>query len=361
MRRRATEGALLLAMAACGAGPSGAEHAPVASVASVATPAVTSGWKRAGVSGGRDRSAGERGDSSLRLPLRRHPRATLFLRRGGRRSRSRRAVARRGTRSSRPATDAFERGDLVGAERIYASARVAGAKRRSGAVGLARVRIARCRACRSTMGSVEGECSSIAAGGDGSWPEQPKTSPSFGPCLRRARGRARLLLGDADGAIDARAPSRGARAPVARARSPLAARDRAARYRPRRPDAVTELARALELDPRSAARHGNLGTALMMVGRTRGSSSASTMLRACVWTTETRVLTRISGPRFLGPTSEPDAIALGELERAVALDPQRASYRSNLGFALQQAGPASTARWPSIDRPSLSTRHSPAA
>jgi Flp pilus assembly protein TadD len=97
---------------------------------------------------------------------------------------------------------------------------------------------------------------------------------------------------------------------------------------------VKELARAEQLDPGSAARHGNLGTALMMAGRTK-EAITEYEARARMDDGDARAHSDL-GTALLA-TQDLDR-ALSELGRAVQLDPQRASTHSNLGYAQQQAG-----------------------
>src|SRR5208283_1570304 len=79
----------------------------------------------------------------------------------------------------------------------------------------------------------------------------------------------------------------------------------------------TELSRAVDLDSGSAARHGNLGTVLFMRGRVVDAIR------------EYEVQVRLA---------DGDARAKDELRRAITLDPTRAAFHSNLGYALQIEG-----------------------
>jgi Flp pilus assembly protein TadD len=158
--------------------------------------------------------------------------------------------------------EAFERGDLAEAQRHYRAARSAGAREPAPAVGLARVTIARLdlpldyAAARdnATVAAVARELAQAV-----------KSGPPFGPAFVEL-GRARLLLGDADGAIDALKIGVGLLSQEPEAHSQLGVALLATGHSD---GAVRELSRALDLDPGNAARHGNLGTALLMLGRTR--------------------------------------------------------------------------------------------
>jgi Flp pilus assembly protein TadD len=100
------------------------------------------------------------------------------------------------------------------------------------------------------------------------------------------------------------------------------------------PDAIAALLRAVELDPGSAPRRGNLGTVLLLQGRV---DEAIVEYRAQVQITPEDA----RGHSDLGTAllAKNDAkAALPELERAIALDATRATFRSNRGRALDLLG-----------------------
>jgi len=219
--------------------------------------------------------------------------------------------------------EAFERQDLSDAQRHYEAA-PSGAAR---SVGLARVRIARVEVPLD-YGAAKGNAEIRATEKD--LARATHATPEFGPLFVEL-GRARLLLGDAVGAIDAlrngvrllpQEPEAHSQLGVA-----LLATGHAA-------DAVVELARAAELDPGSGPRHGNLGTALMMAGRTK-DSIVEYEIRVRIDDADARAHSDL-GTALLGTQDLPRA--LSELERAVQLEPLRPAFHSNLGYALQQLG-----------------------
>ncbi|HEY3817538.1 MAG TPA: tetratricopeptide repeat protein [Polyangiaceae bacterium] len=218
---------------------------------------------------------------------------------------------------------ACEKGELDAARKHYAAAP-------SGvpaSVGLARVRILRVDAPLD-YASAKGNAEVAAAAGE--LARAAKAGPTFGPAFVEL-GRARLLLGDAPGAIDALKKGTQLLPDEPEAHSQLGVALLATGHPA---DAVKELARAEQLDPGSAARHGNLGTALMMAGRTK-EAITEYEARARMDDGDARAHSDL-GTALLA-TQDLDR-ALSELGRAVQLDPQRASTHSNLGYAQQQAG-----------------------
>jgi Flp pilus assembly protein TadD len=222
---------------------------------------------------------------------------------------------------------AFERGELDAAEKDFGAARAAAPKGAGPVVGLARVRVARL-GVPLDFGAAKGVAVIVAAAAE--LARVAKSNPSFGPALIDL-GRARLLLGDAPGAIDAMKRGVLLLPDEPEARSQLGVAWLATGHAD---DAVRELSHAAELDPGSPARQGNLGTALMMAGRTKEA----------IGHYETRTRMDDGDPRAhsdLGTAllgTEDLERALSELERAVQLEPNRAAFHSNLGFALQQMG-----------------------
>jgi len=218
---------------------------------------------------------------------------------------------------------AFEKQDFAEAQRHYEAAPTGAAR----SVGLARVRIARVQVpldYGAARGNAEVRASEIDLA------RAARAAPGLGPAFVEL-GRARLLLGDASGAIEAlrngvrllpQEPEAHSQLGVA-----LLATGHAA-------DAVLELARAAELDPGSGPRHGNLGTALMMAGRTK-DAIVEYETRVRIDDADSRAHSDL-GTALLGTQDLPRA--LSELERAVQLDPVRPAFHSNLGYALQQLG-----------------------
>ncbi len=223
--------------------------------------------------------------------------------------------------------EALERGDLDAAEKAFAAARVAAPRGPGPVVGLARVRVARL-GVPLDFGAAKGVAPMVAAAAE--LARVAKSSPSFGPALIDL-GRARLLLGDAPGSIDAMKRGVHLLPEEPEAHSQLGVAWLATGHAD---DAVRELSRAMELDPGSPARQGNLGTALMMAGRTKEAIGHYEM-RARMDDGDPRAHSDL-GTALLG-TDELER-ALSELERAVQLEPNRAPFHSNLGFALQQLG-----------------------
>lgn len=217
---------------------------------------------------------------------------------------------------------AFEDGDLAGAKKHYAAARGT-----PSLVGLARVRLAKVDVAFD-YASAKGNAEVAAVAADLARAE--KASPGFGP-LYVELGRAKLLLGDAQGCIDALRRGTELLPDEPEAHSQLGVGLLATGHAA---DAVRELARAVELDPGSGARHGNLGTALMMAGRTP-EAIAEYETRVRIDDHDARAHSDL-GAALLG-TQDLER-ALRELQRAVQLEPQRASFHSNLGYALQQSG-----------------------
>jgi Flp pilus assembly protein TadD len=219
--------------------------------------------------------------------------------------------------------DAFERGDLDDAQRRYERAPRGPARD----VGLARVRIARVDAPLD-YASAKGNAEVSAAEKD--LARAARSVPPLGAAFVEL-GRARLLLGDANGAIDALKKGTQLLPDEPEAHSQLGVGLLATGHAR---EAVQELARAADLDAGSPARHGNLGTALMMAGRTK-EAIAEYETRARIDDGDARAHSDL-GTALLG-TQELER-ALAELQRAVQLEPQRAAFHSNLGFALQQTG-----------------------
>jgi Flp pilus assembly protein TadD len=219
--------------------------------------------------------------------------------------------------------EACERGDLEAARKHYAAA----PRGVASTVGLARVRMARVDVPLD-YAAAKGNAEVTAAAAE--LLRAIQAGPSFGPAFVEL-GRARLLLGDAAGAVGALQKGTRLLPDEPEAHSQLGIALLATGHAV---EAVRELGRAEQLDPGSAARRGNLGTALMMAGRTK-EAIGEYETRARMDDGDARAHSDL-GTALLA--TQDLARALSELERAVQLDPQRASAHSNLGYALQQAG-----------------------
>jgi Flp pilus assembly protein TadD len=221
---------------------------------------------------------------------------------------------------------AFERGDLAAAEAAYGAAKANGSKVPA-TVGLARVRIAK-QGLPLDYAAAKGNAPIAAVARD--LAKAVKDAPDFGPAFVEL-GRARLLLGDAPGALDALERGVALLPGEPEAHSQLGVASLATGHTDA---AVRELARAAALDMGSAPRHGNLGTALLMSGRTKEAISEYE-LRARIDDGDPRAHSDL-GTALLATNDLQRALA--ELTRATQIEPARASYHSNLGYALQQAG-----------------------
>jgi Flp pilus assembly protein TadD len=226
--------------------------------------------------------------------------------------------------------DAFEAGDLARAEVHYRAAKGNASTAMAAEVGLARVRIAR-SGVTLDFGAAKGNRDVAAA--ELALSRLVKSSPAgapFGPAFVEL-GRARLLLGDAGGAIDSLKRGVELLPSEPEARSQLGIAYLATGHPD---DAVKELARAAALDSTNPARHGNLGTALMMAGRTQ-EAVEQYRERVRLDDGDARAHSDL-GTALLGTQDLPGA--LSELERAVQIDPRRPALHSNLGYAFQQSG-----------------------
>jgi Flp pilus assembly protein TadD len=223
--------------------------------------------------------------------------------------------------------EAFERGQWAVARSHYEAELTEHPHSVPALVGLSRLRISGLE-LPTDYASAKGNREVAAAAVD--LAALAQRAPAYGPAFIEL-GRARLLLGDAPGALDALERGTKLMDSAAEAHSQLGIAFLATG---RADEAVRELVRAAELDPGSPARHGNLGTALLMVGRTK-EAIAEYESRARLDDGDARAHSDL-GTALLGTQDLERAVA--ELERAVRLAPERASFRSNLGFALQQSG-----------------------
>ena len=223
--------------------------------------------------------------------------------------------------------DAFERGDLREAERRYFAARAVPRTSVAGAVGVARVRIARA-GMPLDFGAAKGNAAVAAAASD--LQRVVRNHPTYGPAFVEL-GRAKLLLGDAAGAVAAMRRGTEILADDAEAHSELGVGLLATGDVE---GALRELTRAASMDPGSGPRHGNLGTALMMAGRPQ-EAVVEYEARVHIEDSDARAHSDL-GTALLGTPDLDRAVA--ELRRAVALSPDGPSFHQNLGYALQQAG-----------------------
>jgi tetratricopeptide (TPR) repeat protein len=222
---------------------------------------------------------------------------------------------------------AFESGSMDEAKRHYEAARVAGPKRAGPLVGLARVRIANV-GVPMDFAIAKGNKEITAAVAD--LKTATKREVDFGPAYVEL-GRAELLLGNADAALDALRRGVSLLDAEAEAHEAFGVALLATGHGEQ---ALTELARAVQIDPGSAARHGNYGTALFMRGRVK---EAITEYEAEVSLADGDARAHSDlGTALLAQNDGTRAVA--ELRRAIAIDPGRATFHSNLGYALQLMG-----------------------
>jgi Flp pilus assembly protein TadD len=223
--------------------------------------------------------------------------------------------------------DAFERGDLSEAEHRYSAARATQRGSVAAAVGVARVRIAR-TGVPLDFGAAKGNGSVAAAMAE--LQRVVRHNPSFGPGFVEL-GRARLLLGDAQGAVAAMRRGAAILVDDPEAHSELGVGLLATGDIE---GAIRELSKAVDLDPGSGPRHGNLGTAFMMAGRS-GEAVVEYEARVQIDDADARAHSDLGTALLATPDLDR---AVAELRRAVELGPSGASFRQNLGYALQQAG-----------------------
>jgi tetratricopeptide (TPR) repeat protein len=228
---------------------------------------------------------------------------------------------------------AYQRRDWAAAQAQYEAELAANPRSVPALVGIARVRIARLD-LPTDYGSAKGDGAKkgnpqvLAASAD--LLALTKRAPAFGPAFVEL-GRARLLLGDAPGALDALQRGTALLGDEPEAHSQLGIAFLATG---RADEAVRELGRAAELDPGSPARHGNYGTALLMLGRTK-EAIAEYEARVRLDDGDARAHSDL-GTALLGTQDLERAVR--ELQRAIQIEPDRASFHSNLGFAFEQSG-----------------------
>lgn len=227
----------------------------------------------------------------------------------------------------RAGDEAFEAGDLAKAEASYGAAKTLRPKRVAGAVGLARVRVAR---AAPNLGYASAEKNKDVTAAARELAAAAKAEPAFGPALLE-QGRALLLLGDAPGAEAALVKAQAALPEEAEAHSALGV---ALLAGGKSEQAAVALTKARDLDVGSAARHGNLGTVLFMRSRVPEAIKEYEM-QVQLAPDDARAHSDL-GTALLA--SQEMVRAEAELRRAIALDPQRATFRSNLGYALQLQG-----------------------
>jgi tetratricopeptide (TPR) repeat protein len=222
---------------------------------------------------------------------------------------------------------AFESGSLEDAKRHYEAARVAGPKRAGPLVGLARVRIANV-GVPMDFAIAKGNKEIAAAVAD--LKTAAKREVDFGPAYVEL-GRAELLLGDADAALDALRRGVNLLGGEAEAHAALGVALLATGHGEQ---ALAELGKAVQIDPGSAARHGNYGTALFMRGRVK-EAVVEYEIEVSLADGDARAHSDL-GTALLAQND--GARAVSELRRAIAIEPGRATFHSNLGYALQLMG-----------------------
>ncbi len=223
--------------------------------------------------------------------------------------------------------DAFDADDFIGAQRQYDLARKRAPKRAAPIVGIARVAIAKVGAPMD-YAAAQGNRAILAA--TELLRKAIKLDPTFGPAYVEL-GRALLLLGTADGAIDSLRKGVELLPDQAEAHSALGVALLATGHAE---PSLTELARAVDLDPGSAARHGNHGTVLFMLGRV-ADALHEYEIQVQLADGDARAHSDL-GSALLAKGELPRAER--ELRRAIALDGTRAAFHSNLGYGLQLGG-----------------------
>jgi Flp pilus assembly protein TadD len=228
---------------------------------------------------------------------------------------------------------AFEKDDYAGARKAYESARKADEKHPGGETGIARTAIAMLN-LPTDYAVAKGNAKLLAVAT--SLDAICKKFEDYGPAWVEA-GRAKLLLGDAPGALTAlregyRLLPNEPEAASALGVALLATGDA--------PGAEKYLSRARDLDPGSAARHGNLGTLFFLLGRVPDA------------------IGEYDSAARIAPNDAKSHADLGtallasgdfrraelELGKAIAQEPKRASFKNNLGYAYQSQGKLAAAK-----------------
>ena len=245
------------------------------------------------------------------------------------------------SRASRGAADphldlgdaAFEKDDFAGAQKEYEAARKADEKHPGGETGLARTAIAFLDLPTDyAVAKGNKKLQVVAAKLD----VICKKFEDFGPAWVEA-GRAKLLLGDAAGALAAlregyRLLPNEPEAASALGVALLATGDAAG--------AEKYLARARDLDPGSSARHGNLGTLYFLLGRVPDAISEYDA-SARIAPNDAKAHADLGTALLASGDFRRAELELG---KAIAQEPKRASFKNNLGYAFQSQGKLAAAR-----------------
>jgi Flp pilus assembly protein TadD len=226
---------------------------------------------------------------------------------------------------------ALDAGDLVTALRNYEAARGLAPKDAAPLVGLARVRVQKTD-LPLDYAAGKGNADVLAARSLASRAVQ--LDGAFAPAELEL-GRVLLLLGDADGATASLRRAAELAPREAEVHSVLGV---AALATGHADVALTELALAAKLDMGSAARHGNLGTALLMNGKV-AEAVKEYELQVRLADKDARAHSDLGTALLAGSGGDADlGRGIAELRRALTLDPTRATFHSNLGYALQLQG-----------------------
>ena len=221
---------------------------------------------------------------------------------------------------------AFEKGDMPAAKKAYEAAKKA-SKKSAPYVGIARLRIA---STDLPLDYAAGKGNKAVMEAVRDLRTAVKLDAEYGPAQVEL-GRALLLLGDADGALNSLREGVRLLPEEPEAHSALGIALLATGSGEK---AVAPMAKAVQLDPGSPARHGNYGTVLLMQGQVKEAIAAYESQVAFA-DNDAKAHSDL-GTALLAANDIPRATK--ELEKAVGLDPKRATFRSNLGFAHQSAG-----------------------
>jgi Flp pilus assembly protein TadD len=225
---------------------------------------------------------------------------------------------------------AVDAGDLVLALRSYELARGLAPKSAAPLVGLARVRVAKADiALDYAAGKGNGEILAARA-----MLKRAVAMDGDSAAAQLELGRVLLLLGDADGAMGSLRRALVLAPHEAEAHSVLGVALLATGHAE---DALVELRAAATLDMGTASRHGNLGTACLMNGKVPDAVKEYE-LQVRLADGDARAHSDLGTALLAGGGDGDLARGIAELRRALALDPSRATFHSNLGYALQLQG-----------------------